>query len=171
MVLPAQAELDRFLCRSSDPRLPRAAETVAVCLSRAWSESDAGAIPSDGARAAGADSRRVHPFVPVLGVVASLSRSSRQQLRAAGNDHDPQAGLQNNAGVQLERAEVRDHISQSAVLALIPAFCAQPEAGDRDYLLPALAAARQRWARGGHARGQALYRFQESSDGNQSRAG
>ena len=44
MVLPAQAELDRVIRRSPNPRLPRAAETVAVCLSRACAEPDAGTI-------------------------------------------------------------------------------------------------------------------------------
>ena len=138
VVLSVEAELDRFLRRSSDPRLPGAAEPVAVRLSRAESESDAGAISADGADTTGADSRRIHSFVPVLGAVASLPGSGRQQLRAAGNDYDSQARLQNHTGVQLERAEVRDHVSQSAVLALLPAFCPQPAAGDRGGLLPAI---------------------------------
>ena len=153
MVLSAEAELHRLLNRSPDPRLPRLAETCAVRLSRAESESDAGTILDRSAHADSADSRRIYSFVRVFGPVASLPRSGRQQLRAAGNDYDSQARLQNHAGVQLERAQVRDHLSQSAVLALLPAVRAQPAAGHRDRLLPAVSVAWQRRPLGGNAIG------------------
>ena len=138
MVLPVKGELDRLLHRSSDSRLPGAGASIAVCLSRAESESDAGAIPV----------AVLVQLAPILGeyirsclcsaLLPPCPDPAGEQLRAVGNDYDSQARLQDHAGVQLERAEVRDDVSQSAVLVFLPAFCAHLRAVDRERLLPAI---------------------------------